>query len=213
MVTTIYLQGARGRMVQTIASLVQDDFNFALRDDLVACDVAVDFSVPAALPALLNACIKAQKPLVVGTTGYGDSENQLLQKASEHIPVFYTPNFSIGIALLQEMVRELAEKIEPQTSIEIVEAHRQHKKDCPSGTALLLAEATGRASVPIHSIRAGDIIGDHTVIFGFKGERLELKHQVHTRDVFARGALRAVQFLKSQPPGYYTMKDLLYASC
>lgn len=213
MTTVIYLQGAHGRMGRTISALIQNDPQFSLSPDLANCDVALDFSAPEALADLVNGCLAFKKPVVIGTTGYRETEQKILEKASQQIPLFYAPNFSLGITLLQEILRELVEKIGSKTSIEIIEAHNQHKKDLPSGTALLLAQAAGRFSPPIHSIRAGDIIGDHTILLALEGERLELKHQAHSRDAFAQGALKAAQFLKNQIPGYYTMKDLLYASC
>jgi 4-hydroxy-tetrahydrodipicolinate reductase len=208
MATAVYLHGKNGRMGRVISGLIQKNSAFTLSDHLAACDVVIDFSSPAALPTLL----KAQKPLVIGTTGYGEEEKKMVQEASKLIPIFAAPNFSLGMMLLQQMVQELSERVDDDVSIEVVEAHHKDKKDKPSGSALALARETGR-NVPIHSIRAGDIVGDHAVIFGFDGERLELKHQVHSREAFAKGALKAAQFLKSQLPGYYTMKDLSYASC
>lgn len=211
--TIVYLHGSTGRMGLALSSMIQEDPAFSIGETVADCNVVLDFSAPSALGPLLNKCIQNKKPVVIGTTGYKEAEKALMQEASKQIPLFYTPNFSFGIALLREVVSMVAEKISPQVAIEIIEAHHQHKKDSPSGSALSLAEATGRSHLPIHSIRLGDIVGDHTVIFGLEGERLELKHQAHSRMAFARGALRAAQFLKSQPPGYYTMKDLLYASC
>lgn len=208
MATLIYLHGKNGRMGQAVTASIQKNSGFALSDTMPVCDVVIDFSSPAALPTLLE----AGKPLVIGTTGYGEAEMKMLQEAAKIIPIFHTSNFSLGIMHVREIVRELSEKTGSQAAIEIIEAHHSTKKDQPSGTALTLLEETGR-NVPIHSIRAGDILGDHTVIFGFNGERIEVKHQVHSREPFALGALKAAQFIKTKPPGYYTMKDLYDASC
>ncbi len=200
-------------MGRTLASMIEQESDFTQSEMLATSDVAIDFSSAAALPALLQGCLAAQKPLVVGTTGYSAPEQKLLQEASQQIPLFVAPNFSFGMALFQEVVQALSRKAGPDVSIEIVEAHHRLKKDRPSGTALALAQSIERPSIPIHSIRAGDIFGDHTVIFAFQGERIELKHQVHSRDSFAKGALRAARFLKAKPPGFYSMKELLYAAC
>lgn len=189
-----------------VQAVVQNNSAFTLSENSAECDVVIDFSSPSSLPELL----KMKKPLVIGTTGYGAEEKKLVQEASKLIPIFMTPNFSLGMTLLRQMVQGLAEKVDG--TIEIVEAHNQNKKDKPSGSALLIAEELDK-NVPIHSIRSGDIVGDHTVIFGLDGERLEIKHQVHSRAAFAHGALKAAQFIKSQPPGFYTMKDLSYATC
>ena len=199
-------------MGRTTQALIQKDSTFTLSSTISNCDVALDFSSPAALSSLLDQCLESKKPVVIGTTGYGEKEKQMLENASKYIPLFYTSNFCLGIALLQEIVHTLSQKLGTLASIDIIEAHHAHKKDRPSGTALSLSEAAG-SSATIHSIRAGDIAGEHTILFALEGERLELKHQVHSRDAFAKGALQAVQFLKSQPPGYYTMKELLYAAC
>lgn len=208
MTTLIYLHGKTGKMGLAISREIQENTAYRLVDTFINCDVVIDFSSPAALPLLL----KMGKPLVIGTTGFNEAEKMSIQEAAKLLPIFVTPNFSVGMTLLRQLASELADKVGSEASIEIVEAHHELKKDKPSGSALGLAEEMKR-DVPIHSIRAGDIIGDHTVVVALKGERLELKHQVHSRSAFAAGALKAAAFLKTQPAGYYTMKDLVYASC
>ncbi len=187
---------------------IQENTAYLLTENVADCDVVIDFSSPAALPSLL----KMGKPLVIGTTGFNEAEKMSIQEAAKQIPILVTPNFSIGMTLLRQFASDLASRVGAEASVEIVEAHNKFKKDKPSGSALGLAEEMGK-DVPIHSIRAGDIIGDHTVIVALKGERLELKHQVQSRSAFAEGALKAAAFLKTQPVGYYTMKDLVYAFC
>jgi 4-hydroxy-tetrahydrodipicolinate reductase len=199
MATVVYLHGKNGRMGQAVQAVIQNNSAFTLSGSADECDVVIDFSSPSSLTELL----KMKKPLVIGTTGYGEEEKRRILEASKVLPIFMTPNFSLGMTLLRQMVQELAERVGGE--IEIVEAHNKNKKDKPSGSALLIEEELGK-DVPIHSIRAGDIVGDHTVIFGLDGERLEIKHQVHSRAAFAHGALKAAQFIKSQPPG-------LYAAC
>lgn len=208
-----YLHGRKGRMGSALSSLIYQEDKFSISESIATADVAIDFSHPSSLKALLQECMHNRKPLVIGTTGYQETDVELMLQAAKDLPIFYASNFSFGMALLNEVVLMIAEKVDNQVGIEIIEAHHQHKKDRPSGSALTLARTIGRPNLPIHSIRVGDIVGDHQVIFGLEGERLELKHQAHSRLTFAKGALRAAQFLHSQPAGYYTMRNLLYAAC
>jgi len=164
------------------------------------------------LADLLKSCAEHHKPVVVGTTGHSEENMELLQKMSKQIPILFSPNFSLGMAVTLEAAQQISRQLNGLCQIEIVEAHHQTKKDKPSGAALKLAKALcdkGDKEIPIHSIRAGDIIGDHTVVFVMNGERIELKHQAQSREVFARGALLAAQFIKTQPPGLYSVKDLV----
>lgn len=209
METAVYVQGASGRLGQSLVALIEKDPAFSLSTSVESADVAIDVSAPAGLKKILEACLEAQKPLVIGTTGYSEEEKKMIQDASGKIPLLYAPNFSFGMALLKEIVGQAAKRVGTEANIEILEAHRKGKKDRPSGSAVDLAEAMERPDLPIHSIRCGDTIGDHSVLFGLDGEELELKHRVHSRTAFAKGALRAALFLKSQRPGYYTLCHLL----
>ncbi len=200
-------------MGRTITALVENDNSLSLQNNLEAADVIVDFSSPAALASLLERCTQYTKPIVVGTSGHSPENIEMLQKMSKHIPIIYSPIFSLGVAVCVEAAQLISKHLKGLCQIEIVEAHHQTKKDKPSGTALTLAKAVDQGEIPIHSIRSGDIVGDHTVIFALAGERIELKHQTQSREVFARGALLAAKFIKNKPPGLYSMKDLLYATC
>jgi 4-hydroxy-tetrahydrodipicolinate reductase len=142
----------------------------------------------------------------LGTTGYAEKEKEMIQEASKQIPVLYSPNFSLGMAACMEAAVLLAKKF--GGDLEIVEIHRRGKKDKPSGTALEMKAQIGNTEIPIHSLRSGDVMGVHTLFLSSEGESIELKHQVHSRDAFARGALRAALFLIRQPPGLYSVKDL-----
>ena len=199
-------------MGRSITALVEADSLLSLQNNLETADVAIDFSAPAALTGLLQQCVRHQKPLVVGTTGHSLQEIEMIQEISKQIPILFSPNFSLGMAVCIEAARQISQQLKGLCRIEIVEAHHQAKKDQPSGSALTLAKAVSETEIPIHSIRAGDIIGDHTVFFVLAGERIELKHQAHSREAFARGALYAAKFLKNKPPGLYSVKDLFYAT-
>jgi 4-hydroxy-tetrahydrodipicolinate reductase len=204
----IFIVGAGGRMGKRVAALAHEAGSRVV-DEIEKADVVIDFSSPEATSKILGLAQKFKKPVVMGTTGHGIDNQELIQAASREIPLLFSPNFSLGMASCLEAVKLLIKQLGPSWSVEIVEAHHVHKKDRPSGTALALQKAVGR-EVPIHSIRAGDIVGDHTVILAGPGERIELKHQVHTRDAFAIGALNAARFLVGQKPKLYTIHDLLY---
>ncbi|HTY44970.1 MAG TPA: 4-hydroxy-tetrahydrodipicolinate reductase [Patescibacteria group bacterium] len=181
-------------------------------DGLFLVDVFVDFTVPEATEANLDYVARYKKALVLGTTSLNDQQLKKVEEASHAVPVVFSPNMSVGVNVLFSMLPELAKRLGPDYRIEIVEAHHQAKKDSPSGTARkfgeVLTEATKR-QIPVHAIRLGDIVGDHTIIFCGNSERIEIKHQAHSRDLFALGALRAAKWLFGKPAGLYSMQDVL----
>jgi len=181
-------------------------------DGLFLVDVFIDFTVPEAAEVNLDYVAKYRKALVLGTTGLTDAQLKKVEEISKVVPVVFSPNMAIGVNVLFAMLPEIAKRLGPDYSIEIVEAHHKAKKDAPSGTAKklgeVLAEAT-RKEIPIHAIRLGDIVGDHTIIFCGNSERIEIKHQAHSRDLFAVGALRAAKWVVGKPAGLYSMQDVL----
>lgn len=197
-----------------------------------AADVLVDFSAPAALEAHLDAARGARTPIVIGTTGLGPHHHALIDAAAAEIAVLQTGNTSLGVGLLARLVREAAARLGADWDIEIVEMHHRNKADAPSGTGLMLGEAAaagmgttlaeagvpGRAgltgpraggTIGMASLRGGSVVGDHSVVFATAGERIELTHRADDRAIFARGAVRAAQWLRSQPAGRYTMDQVL----
>ncbi len=203
----IYIIGARGKMGSRVAALAQNHPDFQLTEEWQTAHVAVDFTSAGATKQILNDAVSHRIPLVIGTTGHPSTNLRAMQEAAKIVPLLYSPNFSLGMSVCLDLVSRIAQKLKDLATIEIIEAHHAQKKDKPSGTALSLAKAVGK-EVPIHSIRAGDIVGDHTVIFALGGERIEIKHQAHNRDAFALGALRAAKFLLDKPAGLYTLKDI-----
>ena len=228
--------GAGGRMGRRIIELALNDREFALTlalekrghplsgkyidkikisstaDGIFLIDVAIDFSLPQATFENLDYVLKYKKPLVLGTTGFSEEEADKIKEAAKAIPIVFSPNMSIGVNLLFGLAGEIARKLGPGYDIEIVEAHHKAKKDAPSGTAKKMAQVIANESgrnVTVHALRAGDIVGDHTVIYAGGGERIELKHQAHSRDVFAIGALRAAKWIVGKPAGLYSMQDVL----
>jgi len=175
-----------------------------------AFDVAVDFSLPEAFDRLLALCLERGAALVSGTTGLADAQRAALQAAGTRIPLLWASNFSLGVAVLARLVEDAARAL-PDWDCDIVEAHHARKQDAPSGTALLLGAAAeaGGARPRYASLRAGDIIGEHTVQFTGMGERIELVHRAGNRDIFARGALHAAGRLSARGPGLYRLPDLL----
>lgn len=194
-------------------------------------DVVIDFSFPSATARHASLAAELKKPAVIGTTGLNPAEADTIRQAAAHIGIVWSPNMSVGVNLLFAIVKK-ASGILCDYNIEIIETHHRHKKDAPSGTALRLAEAAaaarglkledvalhGRqgqvgerpaAQIGIHAVRAGDVVGDHTVLFAAEGERLELTHRASSRDCFALGALRAAGWIAGRAPGLYSMLDVL----
>jgi len=181
-------------------------------DGIFLIDVFVDFTEPLATEVNLDYIARYKKPLVLGTTGLNDTQLKKVEEVSKIAPVVFSPNMSVGVNVLFTMLPEIAKRLGPDYNIEIVEAHHRGKKDAPSGTAKkfgqILADVT-KKEIPIHAIRLGDIVGDHTIIFAGNSERIEIKHQAHSRDLFALGALKAVKWIFGKPPGLYSMQDVL----
>ena len=175
-----------------------------------AFDVAIDFSLPDGFDRILALCVERGAALVSGTTGMADAQAGALAQAAKSIPLVWASNFSLGVAVLADLVERAAAAL-PGWDVDVVESHHVHKKDAPSGTALTLGGAAGSAGAPVHyaSLRAGDIVGEHTVQFTGLGERVELVHRATHRDVFARGALHVARQLAGRPAGSYRVRDLL----
>ncbi len=190
-------------------------------------DCIIDFSHHTATPALLAYAVKKNLPVVLATTGHDEAEMEEIRSASAQIPVFHSANMSLGIALLVELAKTTA-KTFPDADIEIVEKHHNRKLDSPSGTALLLANAIktvredaelvcGRAGqgkrrpneIGLHAIRMGNIIGEHEVIVGTDTQTITLKHEAHSRSLFAEGAIVAADYLIGKPAGLYDMKRMI----
>ncbi len=207
---------------------VRGDAEEALAD----ADVAIDFTLPAAVPGNLAAAAATHTALVMGTTGLSAEHVALLSETSEKISILYGRNLSIGVNVFTELARQAARYLGADWDVEITEAHHRYKLDAPSGTALQLGEAvadvrgtnlqdvmvagrhghTGErpaGAIGISSIRAGNIVGDHTVAFVSDTEAVELRHHAVDRELFASGALRAAQWLNGKPPGLYSMRDVL----
>jgi len=195
-------------------------------------DVMIDFSLPQATDKAVNFCVANNIALVLGTTGLSKSQLDMIDTASKKIPVIQATNYSVAMNVLFSLVGQTAQMLGEDYDTEITEAHHKFKKDSPSGTALTLAENiakdTGKdfptclvhgregkdalrkkGTIGMHAIRAGDITGQHSVIFGAEGETLTLSHNAHNRDNFVRGSLRAAKWLVGKKPGRYSMNDVL----
>ncbi len=181
-------------------------------DGIFLVDVFVDFTLPEASQTNLDYVARYKKALVLGTTGFNEEQLKKIEEVSKAVPIVFSPNMSVGVNVLFSLLPELARRLGPDYSIEIVEAHHKAKKDAPSGTAKkigqILTEVT-RREIPVHAVRLGDIVGDHTVIFCGNSERIEIKHQAHSRDLFALGALKAAKWVAQKTPGLYSMQDVL----
>lgn len=187
---------------------VESDFSKASQDS----EVLIEFTSPEVTMKHLEEARKKKIGVVIGTTAVSEKEMGKIKTISKEIPIVFSPNMSIGANLLFNLTEEVASTLGDDYEVEIVEAHHSQKKDAPSGTAKKLGERVAKARgkvPPIQSIREGDIVGDHTVIFAGKTERIELTHRAHSRDVFAKGALEAARFLKGKKPALYTMHDVI----
>ena len=203
----------------------------SLKSFLSACDVVIDFSLPDACQSLLEAGLDNPKAMVIGTTGLDAHQLNLLQEASEKMPILYATNMSLGVALLNKLVETAAEKLK-DFDIEIVEMHHRHKKDAPSGTALTLGESAARGrgvdlgnvrvsgrngnigerskdEIAVMALRGGDIVGRHTVGFYNDGEFIELNHTATSRNTFSKGAINAAKWLSQKEAGLYSIADSL----
>lgn len=216
----ILISGSGGRMGRAVAAAAQGDKRLRvvggvgrtssasqLAAALSASDVLIDFSLPAPALAFARAAAKAERPVVSGTTGLSPSQEKALRALSKKVPVFWSPNMSPGMNLLFELAARAAAAL-PGYDAAVLDVHHAAKKDAPSGTAKRLQAALGRPSAVV-SLRIGDVAGDHVLTLAGPGERLELAHRAHSREVFARGALRAALWISKRRPGFYGMKDLL----
>ncbi|MFP4606034.1 MAG: 4-hydroxy-tetrahydrodipicolinate reductase [Thiohalospira sp.] len=197
-----------------------------------ACDVLIDFTRPEATLSYLAACQRAGCGLVIGTTGFDEAGKRAIAATAESVGVVFAPNMSAGVNLSLKLLELAARALGDTVDVEVIEAHHRHKVDAPSGTALrmgeVVAEATGRdlaehaiygrhghtgerdrRTIGFETIRAGDIVGEHTVLFAGDGERLEITHKASSRQTFASGAVRAATWLAGQSPGLYDMEDVL----
>ena len=207
--------------VRIARELVAEDF-----------DVLVDFSVPAATLRLLEECVRHKKGMVIGTTGFDAEGIDRIAEAAKNIPIVMAPNMSVGVNVTFKLIEAAAKALGDDADVEVFEAHHRHKVDAPSGTAVrigeILAQALGRdlsadavygregitgerdtRTIGFHSLRAGDIVGEHTVTFAAPGERLEITHRAHSRMNFAIGALRAVRYVAARDTGLFDVADVL----
>ena len=193
-------------------------------------NVLIDFSAPDGTMGVLPLCLERRIPLVVATTGHTPAQKREIEAAAHHTAVLMAPNMSLAVNVLMKLVRQAATALKDKDfDVEIIERHHRYKKDSPSGTALHFAkvvqEAMGQTElrhgreglvgerppheIGVHAVRVGDNVGEHAIVFSTLGETMELVHRAHTRDCYARGALRAAKFLADRPPGRYTMEDVL----
>ena len=218
----VLLIGAAGRMGRTVLDLAQGDreINIAAECDLgdaIApamknCDVAIDFSQSDSTDEICRAALQDGKPLVIGTTGHSQQQRRTIEQTAQSVPIVLASNFSVGVNVLFWLTQKAAELLGEDFNPQIAETHHTMKKDAPSGTAKTLADilrAVRNSEIPIQSIREGDVVGEHIVIFSGPGESLELRHRAANRGIFAGGALRAAKWIVDKPAGLYSMQNVL----
>ena len=247
----VMISGCNGRMGQVVTAMCAEnpniqvvagvDVNPAKKNDYPVytdpmefnghVDCIIDFSNPAALPALLGYCKKSGAAVVLATTGYTQEQLETIQAASKEIRIFKSANMSLGINVLLSLVKQAAKVLGSSCDIEIVEKHHNRKLDAPSGTAIMIADAAaselkaqpeyvferhsvrqprGKQEIGISSVRGGTIVGEHEILFAGADEVLEIRHAAYSREIFANGAVRAAEFLSGRTaPGMYNMEDLV----
>lgn len=204
----------------------------ALENVLEEFDVLIDFTHPTSTMVNLALCRDAGKAMVIGTTGFSDAQKAVIAEAAQDIPIVFAPNFSVGVNLCLKLLDMAARVMGDEADIEIIEAHHRHKVDAPSGTALGMGEVVAKAlgrdlqqvavygregqtgardpqTIGFATVRAGDVVGDHTVLFATEGERVEITHKASSRMTFAKGAVRSAIWLAGQQAGLYDMQDVL----
>jgi 4-hydroxy-tetrahydrodipicolinate reductase len=204
----------------------------SLAEVIVSGEVVIEFTNPKTTIEHLEIAASNNKAMVIGTTGLDDAQSLRIKELSSSIPIVFAPNMSVGVNLLFELAAEVARVLGDDYEVEIIEAHHHHKKDAPSGTALKLGKVIANSlnrdfdqvavygrqgqigerkkeEIGIFAIRTGDIVGEHTVIFGNEGERIELTHRAHSRLTFVQGAIKATRFVAKASPGLYDMPDVL----
>lgn len=217
------LAGLNALAINVVADMQGVDADF---------DVLIDFTRPEACLEKIQYCVEHKKSVVIGTTGFSDAQKDEIKKAAEIVPIVFAPNMSVGVNVTLKLLELAAKVMGNNMDIEVIEAHHRHKVDAPSGTALrmgeVVAEALGssleeravysregiigerkQGTIGFSTIRAGDIVGDHTVMFADDGERVEITHKASSRMTFATGAIRAACWLTNQPVGLYDMQDVL----
>lgn len=232
-------RGRMGQMLLTCASRIPDldvvgqvDLGDDIRTCLDRADVVIDFSFHNATLPIARLCAEKNKALVIGTTGHSEEEKREILALTKQVPIVWASNYSTGVNTLFWLTRKAAEILGASFDFEVVEMHHRMKKDAPSGTAMTLAEILAAVrdeqlsevirhgrhglvgertdeEIGMHSLRGGDVVGDHTVIFAANGERVELTHKASSRETFANGALRAAQWVKGKPAALYSMQDVL----
>jgi 4-hydroxy-tetrahydrodipicolinate reductase len=218
----------------TVNGIGKTGIKIALELDSIIdkCDVVVDFTNPEATMEHLEICSRHKKAIVIGTTGLGEGQVEEIKKTAKIVPIVFSPNMALGVNLLFELVKKVAGVLDNQYDVEIIETHHHHKKDAPSGTAKKIAELIaqerninlaenvvyGRSGnvgerkhgeIGVHAVRAGNISGEHTIIFASTGESLELTHKAYSREAFAEGAVKAIYFIIDKKKAFYTMKEVL----
>lgn len=235
----VVVSGILGKMGSILASSIEASNQFKLvagydqqeslnvfsnLNQLPKSDVIIDFSHPLTLDSLLDYAVKHHIPLVLATTGYNDAQFIKIKEASKHIPIFYSANYSVGVYLVQKALKSIVKHLDDDYDIEIVEIHHRFKKDAPSGTAIKLYDTINESNktplkmiqgesqekgVKVHSLRLGNVVGEHEVLISSLEEIINIKHTALNKSVFAKGALKAAQFLVHKPIGLYGMDDLL----
>ncbi|MBU4377337.1 MAG: 4-hydroxy-tetrahydrodipicolinate reductase [Candidatus Omnitrophica bacterium] len=221
----IAIAGSHGKMGKRIIALAEKDKAITVvsefdvgtdaEREIAKCDILIDFTAPQATVEHVKTAEHLKKGIVIGTTGLSKEENEAIQRTSKNIPIVISPNMSVGVNLLFKLCQDTARTLSKDYKVSMREVHHIYKKDSPSGTAKRLADLVAlehkipAAEIPIESIREGEVVGDHKVMFESDEEVIELFHSAKSRDTFAAGALKAAKFLAGKKSGLFSMRDVL----
>jgi 4-hydroxy-tetrahydrodipicolinate reductase len=203
--------GSTGRMGKLVIAEIAQAKDLELQQDLTKTDILIDFSLPAGTLLYLPQCLEYKIPMVIATTGFTVVEQESITHAAQQIPIFMSPNMSIGINILQVILDKLVHQLATNTTVAITDIHHQHKLDAPSGTALKLMDVIQQSmpeltgNINCNSIRTGEVIGEHNILFTLEGETIEITHKALSRNIFAKGAIKAARWLQHKPAGLYSI--------
>ena len=203
--------GSTGRMGKIVIAEIAQAKDLELQQDLAKTDILIDFSLPAGTLSYLPQCLEYKIPMVIATTGFTMVEQASITQAAQQIPIFMSPNMSTGINVLLVILDKLMHLVAAKATVTITDTHHQHKLDSPSGTALKLMDVIKKSmpeltgNISCNSIRTGEVIGEHNILFTLEGETIEITHKALSRNIFAQGAIQAARWLQHKPAGLYSV--------
>jgi 4-hydroxy-tetrahydrodipicolinate reductase len=211
----IAVSGSTGKMGRVVVAEIARAADLDLQQDLAKTNVLIDFSLPVGTLSYLSQCVEHKIPMVIATTGFTPEQKEQIKQAAQKIPILMSPNMSIGVNLIFTILEKVVGLLDPSTLVTITDIHHKHKLDSPSGTALKIMDVISHAApqltnkITCNSTRVGEVMGEHNILFTLDNETIELSHKALSRDIFAKGAIKAARWLQNKPVGFYSMHDVI----